>query len=415
MIKIRYKKTFILSILLFIQLSCSTPQLKSNIPNFIINNKSYSVVNDSPIEIIINEQGNGTLISYDYKSITIKPINNLSLSNNEDTFRPYLGTTSNLYTLAALIDENGNGIVIYDIGYIESENTFRLFANTKDKVIYGFHAIDVKNGMFVKDSAREIEGSFGSTNAKDSGKNHELIKTKSGKYIFWHLSKASVGAEFLSMTEISRKESVNYPNISRLQSESNLNISIDDEGNGYFWYIYDEYNKERSIRTYLKSYKSENTSTIDLNNESKYIKLKYLINIYFDNKGDGYALVREDIGIVLYQVSNFENLSNMNILINQNDDHLKNSEIKLDKSGNGYLIFNDSYTLDATFKKIINYKSVKDFKLTDYKFKELPYIQSYFPMFTVSLNSKGDGLVILKNLQDDVSYFVRKIKNYEPI
>ncbi len=371
-----------------------------------------------PLKIIINEQENGSIIFSDYKSITIKTINNLSLSNNKDIFQPYLGTTSNLYTHAALIDENGNGIVIYELSSnIPSENTFKTSGNSKDKVIYGSYAIDVKNNQFVKDSTRKINVTYGDyVSSIDYKTPYDLIKTKNGKYIFWYISKLSFGSDFLSMTEINSKESVDYPNISNLLiSRRNFNLSLDNDGNGYYFYIDTHGKEEKTIFTYLKSYEAQKDSTITYKSDIEVGNFFYLINLNLDEKGDGFILRRGDNGVVLYQVSNFENLSNMNVLINRNDDHLGNREIKLDKSGNGYLIFDDPDTLDATFKKITNYKSVKDFKLTDYKLKGTPYIKSYLPIFTVSLNSKGDGLVILKNLQDDLSYFVRKIKNYEPI
>ncbi len=46
--KARYKNTFILCLFLAMQLSCSYTEPRPNIPNFVSNNKSYSVINSSP-------------------------------------------------------------------------------------------------------------------------------------------------------------------------------------------------------------------------------------------------------------------------------------------------------------------------------------------------------------------------------
>lgn len=348
--------------------------------------------NKVPIDIFIDESDNGILV-FKNKILRIKSLkieDEIQLKDDSIIKNKYYPILNAFYN----VDNNGSGLLFY------SRNThYNTIGHENSDTSIPSYIIEIeKNEFNINTIKKNLE--------EPISKIFNIINYSKNNYdiYFETSSKDNNIKHYLGIKKVRNNIMESYyignPEIKNISDK--FNFYLDEKGNG--WYSDNNLAEKYSI---ISNYLLEKEIPINLN--------EFLVSAYLDEKGNGFILRANNEGesnfsLKKYYLSEFkENNKVDNILNLSNKYSFSNEFIKKNfkSNGNGTILFQVEDNKEINSYSILM-KVMKDFK----EQKEVFISKEISPNCNFSINSKGNGFIIISNKYIN-EYKIKKIINYE--
>ncbi len=353
-------------------------------------------------DIFIDESDNGIIVFKD----KICKIKNLSITNEKVDLKD---TDSNypISNVANSVDKSGNGIMIYSReNYDEIVPQVLGFKPRKP-----YYLVSIENNKFITNS---VERFFSSSNINIKILN--LVNSES--FIYYLNNNNSLILNYINNNKITKGYQIDKE---LNQSISNIEINIDEKGNGGY-----SYNDLTTFNYFsLNEFKKEEEKlSIKFRDETD-TKTNYtVINSFIDSNGTGYLIIINNrYEVFVQKFENFKEVPDKKLILNSVDlaysgDNYQIPSVYLDKEGNGAVFLIKKINIQSKFASrdfeysYLYIKKVKNFKLEDKEIKVLD--SNKFNYYNFAINEKGNGLVVLNKNNSNNTFIIKKIRNFEP-
>lgn len=350
------------------------------------------VDNKVPIDIFIDESDNGILV-FKNKILRIKSLkieDEIQLKDDSIIKNKYYPILNAFYN----VDNNGSGLLFY------SRNThYNTIGHENSDTSIPSYIIEIeKNEFNINTIKKNLE--------EPISKIFNIINYSKNNYdiYFETSSKDNNIKHYLGIKKVRNNIMESYyigkPEIKNISDK--FNFYLDEKGNG--WYSDNNLTEKYSI---VSNYSLEKEVPINLK--------AFLVSAYLDEKGNGFILRVNNEGesnfsLKKYYLSEFkENNKVDNILNLSNKYSFSNEFIKknLKSNGNGAMLFQVEDN-----KKINSYSILMKVMKNFQEQKEVFISKEISPNCNFSINSKGNGFIIISNKYIN-EYKIKKIINYE--